>query len=139
MIKAARHDSRITIAGSVPHPAEYLGRSHICIVPLRKGGGTRLKILEAFASGCPVISTRKGAEGLSVIDGKHLLFAETPQEFVAATRRLWQDAALRRKIVSQAHSLVVAEYSAETGSQLLENEIRELMDASRRWRGVFKT
>jgi len=137
LLKAARHDPRISIAGSVPDPAVYLGRSQICIVPLLSGGGTRLKILEAFASGCPVISTRKGAEGLSVIEGKHLLFAETPQEFVAATERLWQDAALRRTIISQAHSLVVAEYSTESGRQRLENAIRELADVGGRERGAI--
>jgi polysaccharide biosynthesis protein PslH len=129
MIQAARHDSRITITGSVPDPAEYLSRSQICIVPLRRGGGTRLKILEAFASGCPVISTRKGAEGLSVIDGKHLLIAETAEDFVQAAKRLWQDTALRKDIIGQAHRLVVMQYSTETGQRHLEDAIRDLADA----------
>ena len=137
MIKAARHDPRITIAGSVPDPAEYLGRSHICIVPLRKGGGTRLKILEAFASGCPVISTRKGAEGLSVTDGKHLLFAETAAEFVTATMRLWQDPSLRRSIISQAYSLVIAEYSTDSGWQQLEKALDELESVGGRGRAAI--
>jgi glycosyltransferase involved in cell wall biosynthesis len=138
MMAAARDDSRITITGSVADPAEYLNRSQICIVPLRRGGGTRLKILEAFASGCPVISTRKGAEGLSVIDGKHLLFAETAEDFVAAAKRLRQDAALRREIVSQANGLVLSQYSTESGRQHLENAIFKLVDASGRRGGVFK-
>jgi polysaccharide biosynthesis protein PslH len=137
MISAARHDPRIMITGSVPDPTEYLSRSQICIVPLRRGGGTRLKILEAFASGCPVISTRKGAEGLSAIDGRHLLYAETAEDFVAATKRLWRDTALRGEIIRQAHSLVVAQYSTEAGQRHLENAIRDLADASGRRDGVF--
>jgi glycosyltransferase involved in cell wall biosynthesis len=137
MTESARHDPRIIITGSVPDPVEYLSGSQICIVPLCRGGGTRLKILEAFASGCPVISTRKGAEGLPVIDGKHLLFAETTEEFVAATKQLWLDTALRKEIIDQAHRLVVAQYSTEAGQRHVDDAIRDLADVRGRADGNF--
>jgi glycosyltransferase involved in cell wall biosynthesis len=133
MIEAARRDPRISVTGSVRDPAEHLRHSQICIVPLLRGGGTRLKILEAFASGCPVISTRRGAEGLAVTDGKHLLFAETVEDFVEATKRLWHDTALRKVIIGQAHQLVLAQYSTETGRRDLDQAIHDLANKARRF------
>ena len=59
----------------------YFERATAAIVPLRSGGGTRLKILDAFASGRPVISTRIGAEGIEVQDGEQLLLGDEPNEF----------------------------------------------------------
>ncbi|MCC6190123.1 MAG: glycosyltransferase [Anaerolineales bacterium] len=79
-----------------------VGRSAVCVVPLRQGAGTRLKILEAMALGTPVVSTSKGAEGLDVVDGQHLLVADTPGDFAAQTIRLLQDAPLRRTLAQQA-------------------------------------
>lgn len=123
---AAKRDPRIVVTGSVPDPVEHLRGGCFCLVPLLTGGGTRLKILEAFASGCPVISTRKGAEGLAATDGEHLLLAETPDEFAAATVRLFQDAELRRRIVGQAHDLVIALYSPEALHRQIKAAIDEL-------------
>lgn len=127
MIEAARQDPRITVTGFVRDPADYLRGGRICLVPLINGGGTRLKILEAFASGCPVISTRKGAEGLSVTAGEHLLLAETPDEFVAATAQLTQDADLRDRIVRQARDLVIANYSPDVLRPQLEAAIHAIL------------
>ncbi|GEM_PF-598186 len=123
MTAAARADPRIIVTGRMRHPVDFLRQSQICLVPLQSGSGTRLKVLEAFASGCAVISTRKGAEGLTVTDGEHLLFAETLEEFASATARLWADAPLRQRMIRQARELVMVRYSNEASRCAVEEAI----------------
>ena len=77
----AERDSSITVTGDVPDVRPYLAQGHIVIVPLRVGGGTRLKIYEAMAMGRPVLSTTIGAEGLPLTAGHDILIADTPAEF----------------------------------------------------------
>ena len=79
--------------------------------PFVQGGGTRIKILEAFASGVPVVSTALGAEGLNVEDGVHLLIADTPDAFAAACVRLARDEGLRARIIPAARQLQEDQYS----------------------------
>jgi glycosyltransferase involved in cell wall biosynthesis len=100
----------VAFTGHVPDIRDVLARSQLCVVPLRVGGGTRLKILEAMAAGVPVLSTRKGAEGLAVVPGVHLLVADTPAELAAAALRLLGDGALRRELADRARALVRARY-----------------------------
>jgi len=68
----------VTVAGSVPSIQPYLAEASLLAVPLDSGGGTRLKILEAFAAGLPVVSTKVGAEGIDAADGRDLVIAERP-------------------------------------------------------------
>jgi glycosyltransferase involved in cell wall biosynthesis len=75
----------------VPDVRPFLSRSSVQAVALRVGGGSRLKILEAFAAGLPVVSTRVGAEGIHATDGRELLLVDHPGELVAAIDRLWAD------------------------------------------------
>lgn len=84
--------------------------SHAVVVSLRQGGGTRLKILEAMALGTPVISTRKGAEGIDAKDGEHLLLADTSTELAAAVTRLFMEDGLRTRLALQARALVESQY-----------------------------
>ncbi|MEE4350107.1 MAG: glycosyltransferase family 4 protein [Pacificimonas sp.] len=83
------------------------------IVPLRLGSGTRLKILEAFQFGRAVISTHKGAEGLSVTDGEHILLADTAGKFAAAVRRIAEDDALRAALETAGRERLLALYTRE--------------------------
>lgn len=76
---AAAANRAIEITGTVPDVRPYLERAALSVVPLRIGGGTRLKIYEAMALGVPIVSTTIGAEGLPVRDGEHLRLADTPQ------------------------------------------------------------
>ncbi len=80
-------DVRPTVAGA-----------WLSVVPLRVGGGTRLKILESLALGTPVVATRKGAEGLDLVDGRDVLLADTPAAFAEAAVRVLRDPALRARL-----------------------------------------
>jgi polysaccharide biosynthesis protein PslH len=100
----------VHVTGWVESVEPFYRRSRVCIVPLRAGGGTRLKILEAMALGRPVVSTAKGCEGISVIDGEHLFIADTPEEFADKTLHLLEDPGLRQKMVQNARNLVTTNY-----------------------------
>lgn len=91
----------------------------IMAVPLAVGGGTRFKILEAFAYGAPVVSTAKGAEGLGVVPGVHYLNAESPAEFVDAIEALLRDQALCDRLSDAAWGLVSERYSVGALARLL--------------------
>ena len=80
--------------------------SRACVVPLLEGSGTRLKILECFALGTPVVATSKGAEGLDVTNGGNILLADTPQEFARAVTRLLAEPELARQLAENARDLV---------------------------------
>jgi glycosyltransferase involved in cell wall biosynthesis len=105
---AGRDD--IELVGRASSPIPYYGNAHIAVVPLRAGGGTRLKILEAMALGRPVVSTSLGCEGLAVEDGKHLLIANDAEAFAAAVARLLTDRALAARLTQQARALVERDY-----------------------------
>ena len=83
------------------------------MVPLRIGGGTRLKIYEAMAMGKPVISTTVGAEGLPVVDGRELLIADDPEDFAEAAIGLLSDERLAKRIGQQARETVCAHHGWE--------------------------
>lgn len=85
--------SEVTYTGSVPSVRPHYERSHVVVVPLHHGSGTRLKVVEAMAQGRPVVSTAVGAEGLPVRGGEDFLLADTPEAFAAALRDVarWLD------------------------------------------------
>jgi sugar transferase (PEP-CTERM/EpsH1 system associated) len=100
----------VHVTGQVDSVIPYYSQSTVCVVPLRAGGGTRLKILEAMALGRPVVSTTLACEGLDVVDGEHLLIADSPEEFAKKTARLLTDSELHQRITANARQLVVAYY-----------------------------
>lgn len=104
-------DPRIHITGTVPEIRPWLWGSKISVVPLRVGGGTRLKIYEAMAAGVPVVSTTIGAEGLDYTDGEDILIADTPDAFSDACARLLADTALAARISANARHLVASRFS----------------------------
>jgi len=87
----AARNSAIEVTGTVADVRPYLERAAVCVVPLRVGGGTRLKIYEAMAMGVPVVSTAIGAEGLPLRNDEHLLIADTADEQVSAICALLAD------------------------------------------------
>lgn len=94
----------VTIVGPVKDVAAEYASARVMVVPLRAGSGTRIKILEAFSFGTPVVSTSMGAAGLAVTDDVHLLIADTPVEFAAACLRLLRDDRLAAKLAGNAHA-----------------------------------
>lgn len=92
--------------GFVEHVAPWLAAATIAAVPLRRGGGTRMKILEYFAAGVPVVSTTMGADGLDVRDGEHLLIRDDVEGFANAIGLLLDDGALRRRLADHGRALV---------------------------------
>lgn len=88
----------VTVTGGVPDVRPYYRRSWMQIVPLRIGGGTRLKIVESMAIGTPVVSTTIGAQGLDLRHGEDILLADTPEDFARETARALHDATLRTRI-----------------------------------------
>lgn len=100
----------IQVAGYVEDIRPWLHDARAAIVPLHAGGGTRLKILEAFAAGVPVVSTNIGAEGLEVIDGSDILLADEPEAFAAAVVRVLRDAACSQRLATRAEALVQERY-----------------------------
>lgn len=100
----------VHVTGRVEDVVPYYEQSDVCVVPLRAGGGTRLKILEAMALGRPVVSTTIGCEGLDVVDGEHLLIADTPEQFAEKTLHLLNDRQLYQHITANGRRLVETRY-----------------------------
>ena len=111
----------VHVTGRVEDVVPYYRPSTVCVMPLRAGGGTRLKILEAMALGRPAVSTAIGCEGLDVVDGRHLLIADAPEKFAEKTVRLLTDKALYQRMVTEARELAVARYDWDVvAGQLLD-------------------
>jgi glycosyltransferase involved in cell wall biosynthesis len=90
------------VTGTVADVRPYLERAAICVVPLRIGGGTRLKIYEAMAMGVPVVSTAIGAEGLPLRNDEHLLIADTADDQVSAICALLTDRTRASRLAAAA-------------------------------------
>jgi glycosyltransferase involved in cell wall biosynthesis len=98
----AASDASIEVTGRVPSVVEHLRQSAVVIVPLRIGGGTRLKIYEAMATAKAVVSTTVGAEGLDVHHGRDIILADDPGSFSQAVIMLLRDPDLRRRYENSA-------------------------------------
>jgi glycosyltransferase involved in cell wall biosynthesis len=105
-----RDDPSIALVGEVAEIPPYLAAADLYVIPLRMGGGTRFKLLEAMAAGTPVVSTTVGAEGVPVRSGRELLVADSVAEFAAAVLRLLHDPALGRQLSTAARKLVIERF-----------------------------
>jgi polysaccharide biosynthesis protein PslH len=104
-------DHHVKVTGFLDDVRPAIAQSWACIVPLRIGGGSRLKILQAMALGTPVVSTSKGAEGLDVTNEREILIADEPDTFANQTLRLLEDLDLRARLARNGRTLVEAKYS----------------------------
>jgi len=107
----AESQKSIRLTGWVDDIRPFVGRGSVCIVPLRIGGGTRLKIFEAMAMGKAVVSTSVGAEGLAVRSGENIVLADTPNDFAQAVISLLRDPGRRQQLGTAARTLVQENYS----------------------------
>jgi glycosyltransferase involved in cell wall biosynthesis len=102
--------SNVRFLGRVHSTAVPLGGAQVAVAPVRHGSGTRLKLLEYFAAGLPVVCTAKAAEGLDIQDGVHARVVETSEAFVAAIRELHADPARAASLGAAARALVESRY-----------------------------
>jgi glycosyltransferase involved in cell wall biosynthesis len=112
--------SGVRVTGKVEDMRPWLWGAKISVVPIRIGGGTRLKIYECMAAGVPVVSTSVGAEGLRYANGADIVLADDPRAFAAACVRLLSDEAARRSIAENALKRAQKEFSWEAVSREFE-------------------
>ena len=103
-------DESVRLSGYVDDIRIPVSEAAVCVVPIRQGGGTRLKILEAMALGTPVVATSKGAEGIDAVDGEHILLADDEETFADHAVRLMSEPTLRQRLVTNARNLVEERY-----------------------------
>jgi glycosyltransferase involved in cell wall biosynthesis len=117
----------VTVTGLVEDTRPYLQGSAMFICPLRSGSGTRFKLLEALACGCPVISTSVGAEGLDAHDGEHMLIRDDPQGFADGVIELMDDPARGQAIGEAGRAWVVESHAWERSADYVRQAYRSLM------------
>ncbi|MBL8565386.1 MAG: glycosyltransferase [Hyphomicrobiaceae bacterium] len=119
---------RIEFTGFVPDLRPHLAEAAAVVVPLRLGGGTRLKIVEAAAMGKAIVSTTLGAEGIEAVPGRDLFLADEPDAFADAVNSLLDDQALAARIGQSARALAVERYSWSGAARALETLYRAILD-----------
>lgn len=129
LVELSKREPSIIVTGRVDDVRPYVERASAYVVPLRIGGGTRLKIYEAMAMEKAIVSTSVGAEGLEVTDGKELRIADTPETFAAAVVDLLMNPQLARKVGQQAAQLVRERFGwnrvAKRFAEICEATIRD--------------
>jgi glycosyltransferase involved in cell wall biosynthesis len=110
----------VVLTGEVPDIRSYLRRATAVVIPVRMGGGTRLKVLEGLAMGKAMVSTSVGCEGIATRDGVHLLIADDAPTFASRMSQLFADSALRERLGKAGRSLIEAEYSWDLAGGELE-------------------
>lgn len=128
---AATDPHHLHLTGWVDDVRPHLAQSAVCIVPLRVGSGTRLKIFEAMGMGKAIVSTTIGAEGLPVRHGEDVLLADSPDDFASSVVRLLEDAAERRRLGNAARELVETKYSWASVAKDFATALEKAVSASR--------
>lgn len=121
--------SAVEFTGFVEDLREYLAGTSVLVTPIRIGGGTRLKILEAMALGVPVVSTSIGCEGIAVEDGRHILVADKAIDFAEKVVQVFGDPQLREQLRQEAYKLVKERYGWETIARKMESVYDDRADA----------
>ncbi|MHB1415120.1 MAG: glycosyltransferase [Chloroflexota bacterium] len=119
--RLARPGSRIGVTGYVGDLEPVLRQSAVMVVPVHSGSGMRVKILEAFARGIPVVSTTVGIEGIDALPDVHLLVADDPDQFARAVVRVLEEPQLARRLAEAARAFVEAHYDWRTALAALDN------------------
>lgn len=121
----------VTVTGQVPDVRPYVQSSEVVVVPLRAGGGTRIKLLEAMAMAKPIVSTPLGAEGLEVEDGEHLDLASDPEQMAEAILRLFREKERRLRLGQAGRALIEARYGWGPALATLEAFHNRVLTSSR--------
>jgi glycosyltransferase involved in cell wall biosynthesis len=112
--------SGVNVIGYVVDPTPYYEAAGVVVVPLRAGGGMRVKILNALAQGLPIVSTTLGCEGIAVESGRHLLVADTPESFAQATLSLLEDKRLANELSRNGRHLIQSTYDYRVACHPIE-------------------
>jgi glycosyltransferase involved in cell wall biosynthesis len=120
-------DSGVQVAGLVPDTRPYLQGSAMFVCPLRSGSGTRFKLMESLACGCPVVSTTIGAEGLNAVDGEHMLLRDDPQAFAEGILSLLDNPARGTAMGQAGRRWVVARHAWDHSASLLSHTYDQLI------------
>jgi polysaccharide biosynthesis protein PslH len=118
----------INIVGKVDDVRPYIRKAAVYVVPLRIGGGTRLKIIEALSMAKAVVSTSVGAEGLAVTDGQEIILADSPEKFAQSVGMLFQDNLRRRELGKAGRKLVEEKYGWDGIAEKLNRFIVRLVE-----------
>lgn len=124
-IRQLRIVPEVELIGPVPDVAPWYGQADAAIIPVRAGGGTRIKVLEAFSYECPVVSTSIGIEGIAACADEHLLIGNTPEELAKQCLRLMTDPALADRLASSAAGLFRRSYTVQAVAKNLEVCLKE--------------
>jgi glycosyltransferase involved in cell wall biosynthesis len=119
---------RVEFTGFVPDLRPHLAEAAVVVVPLRLGGGTRLKIVEAMAMGKAIVSTTLGAEGIEAVPGRELLIEDQPAAFAEAVNRLLAEPNSAARIGQLARQLAVERYAWSGAARALEGFYRRILD-----------
>lgn len=122
-----RASKNIIVTGYVFDVRPYIWRSNVYVVPLRMGGGTRLKVLEALSMKMPVITTSVGCEGIEVKNGESVLIEDHPKIFAKKTIELLNNHELKNKLIKNGYELIQSKYSWETITHNLEEVYQTLL------------
>jgi polysaccharide biosynthesis protein PslH len=122
--------SRVELTGFVPDLRPHLAAAAAVVVPLRLGGGTRLKIVEAMAMGKAIVSTTLGAEGIDAAPGRDILVEDQPAAFADAVNRLLAEPNLAGRIGQSARHLAVQRYGWSEAARSLEGFYRRILEPS---------
>jgi polysaccharide biosynthesis protein PslH len=114
------NEPSIHVTGYVQDPSEYYRAAGVMVVPLRAGGGMRVKILNALAQGMPIVTTTLGCEGIAVQNGKHLLIADRPADFADAIMRLLNDPDFAAQLGRNGRKLIETTYDYRTACRPLD-------------------
>jgi glycosyltransferase involved in cell wall biosynthesis len=126
----ARNDDQVKVTGFVNDVRPYIAEASAYLCPIRQGGGTRLKILDALAMGIPLVATRHAVEGLGLIDGRDYLEANTEHDMHRALTRLDNDPALSYSLSLNGRTTVAARFAWDVVSRPLLELLEELSIAS---------
>jgi len=114
----------VNVTGYVEDTEPYMRQAGVMVVPLRAGGGMRVKILNSMSQAMPIVSTTIGCEGIEVINGCHLFVADSPQEFAKATLQLLEDRALAHQMGQNGRQLVLSRYDYRSACTVYEDVYR---------------
>jgi glycosyltransferase involved in cell wall biosynthesis len=125
-VKRLAAEAGVEVTGRVDDVRPHVAAGSVYIVPLRVGGGTRLKIFEAMSMAKAVVSTTIGAEGLPVTSGRNIMIADAPADFADAVVQLIRNGDTRRRIEQEARRLVVDHYDWSAVASEFEDALERL-------------